>query len=298
MIKKNLQLLDGNPNTFDFSQSIIDTYKIDEMDKKLFKSSLQLFFDSRMSESFVGYKYVKFHLENDLKYLDIVKFPKYPLPAVLNINTRRVIINISALGKRSISNLESRDLCSLILYGHICGFLSTKDISKSSVNVFCEYFSAVFLKIFARKFGITGSYLNLIPYLRFLVSLYILVSFFNFSLKNAIVKARSISKFNVKKMEVDLNNYDLTSIISFIKLLNDSQVTPGLGIYKFTDTMIKQFGIINLPIFEDLMRCCSSLFASTVSQNNYFSPGFQIIHSNLFGKIIDSVDKVCRRGIG
>lgn len=298
MIKSNLQLLDNKPNIFDFPQGTIDAYLIDEMDKKLFKSSLQLFFDSRMSETSIGYKYIKFHLENNFKYLDIVKFAKYPLPAVLNIGTHRIVVNISGLGKRNISNIEPRDLCSLILYSHICGSLSTGDkIPQSSANIFCEYFSAIFLKVFSRKFGITGSYLDLIPYLRFLTSLYILVSFFGFDLKDAIVKARSISKFDVKKIEVNLQDYDLTSINDFVKLLADAQITPGLNIYKFTDTFIKQFGIINLPIFEDLMRCCSSLFASIVPQNNYFSPGFQIIHPKLFGKIIEDVDKICGRGI-
>lgn len=299
MIKNTLELLEGKPNIFDFPQATIDNYKIDEMDKKLFKSSLQLFFDSKISKSHVSYKYIEFHLNNDLKYLDIVKFPKYPLPAVLNLNTRKIIVNISALEKRSISNLESKDLCSLILYAHTCGCLSTKDkIPDSSFNVFCEYFSAIFLKVFSRKFGITGSYIDLIPYLRFLVSLYICVSFFGFSLESSIIKAQSISKFNPKKLEVDLKSYNLNSIGDFIKLLDDCQITPGLNVYKFTDVMIKQFGVFNIVIFEDLMRCCSTLFASTVSGNNYFSLGFQIIQPKLFGKIVEVIDKVCGRGLG
>jgi hypothetical protein len=298
MIKSNLQLLDGSPNFFDFPQSTIDNYLIDGSEKSLFQSTVKLFFDSKLSKSFIGYKYIKFHLDSDLKYLDIVRFPKYPLPGVLNLSTRKIIINISALGKRSISNLEAKDLCSLIIYSHICGSLSGRTkISDSSFNIFCEYFSAVFLKIFSKKYGITGSYIDLIPHLRFLVSLYVCVSFFDFTLKKAITKSQGISKFNMKSLEVDLKNYDLTNIKDFIRLLNDSQVMPGINIYKFVDTMIKQFGVMNIVLFEDLMRCCSTLFASTVPQNSYFSPGYQIIHKSLFDKIIKEIDIVCGKGI-
>jgi hypothetical protein len=252
-------------------------------------SAVSLFLQK--SKSHFSSKHVSFHVDNKFEYIDVVKMNDYPLISAFNKKTKRIIVNLSALEKRSISNIEHRDLYAIILYAHICGFLSSKDrIKDSHYQLFCDYMSSIFLKSFAKKFGITGSYASLIPKLRFLVSYYTQLSFFNIDKKKASIQASHLSKINARNLDLDLEKYDLSSIDGLVQSLSDAQVLPGMNMYKFIDFMIRSFGIINICIYEDLMRFCATIVASTVNGNSYFSPAYQIFQQKVYLDIVSLVD--------
>lgn len=288
MVKKTLLLLNDLPNLFDLPQATISQYTVDPSDKEIFLSSVKIFLNK--SKDHFTNKYVLFHARENFDYFDIVKISKYPLPAVYNTSTKRGIINISALQKKSISNIDMRDLYATTVYAHVCSLLSAGvSIPVKFADIFCDYMSFVFLKIFSKSYGIAGSYLYLVPKTRFLVSLYVMRSFFDVDMKIAIPRCANIAKYDLKSLDIDLSKYDFTNIKDFIMCMSDSQVTPGLNIYKFTDKMIRNIGVMNLPFFEDISRFSSIMMAASVNGNSYFSPAFQMYNNDLYYQVISAI---------
>jgi hypothetical protein len=300
MIKEALTLLNNKPNIFDFPQATIDSFKIDADDHDVFVSSVKLFYSKAKSSKQFTTKYVEFHLDNNFKYIDIIRYAQYPLPAVFNKQTKRCILNLSALGKRSISNVGIRDIYTMVVYGHICSYLSAGvKLPEDGADPFAEYVIQMLLKIFSKKYGLTGSYVDLIPQLRFFTSCYVYVSFFGIEKDAAIQKASYFSKVDPKQLKVDLSKYDFTKINDFLQAMSDNEVTPGLNTYRFLETMIRNFGTMNLPIFEDVMRFSSVMVASTINGNTYFPPVLQMYNPKVYFKvnsIIESaIDNVMKK---
>jgi hypothetical protein len=296
MIKKTLTLNNDKPNIFDLPQATIDSFSIDEADKELFISTVKIF--SARAKSHPTNKYVKFHLDNNFKYIDIIRYAKYPLPAVYNKKTKRAIINISALQKRSVSNIDMRDLYTIMVYTNTCSVMSAGySISDQYSDVVCQYMAFVFLKMFAKQYGITGDYLDRIPQLRFLVNLYINQSFFGMNKKTAIRKAANLAKFDPKRLEVDLEKYNMFLVQDLLQVLSDSEVTPGLTIYRFLEKMIKSFGIMNLSFFEDSMRFSCIMLSASVNGNSYFSPSFQMFNPKLYAKVISVIEHTINKAM-
>jgi hypothetical protein len=284
MIKETLTLLNNTPNIFDFPQSTIDSFKIEESDREIFISTIKIFM-AKAKNHFTN-MFVDFHVKNDFKHVDIIRYTKYPLPAVYNRQTKRCVINLSAFGKRSVSNIESRDVYTLMVYGHVCSFLSAGvKIPIDGAEVFCEYITQMLLKIFAKAYGLSGSYVDLIPQFRFFTSLYIYTSFFGLSGKEAINRSTGFSRVDPKSFKTDLSKYDFNKIDDYLLAMSENEITPGLNIYKFLDRMIRNFGIFNLPIFEDLMRFSATMVASSINGNTYFSPSFQMYNPKFYLKI-------------
>lgn len=290
MVTKNLTLLQNVPNVVSISQANVDSYKIPEDDINQFYDSVKLF--SVRAKSDITYKYVEFHLKNNFKYIDIVKIPKYPLLSVYNTNTKKCLINISGTLKNKVGNINSRDSYSMVVYGHACSCLTTNKITE--FEPFCNYMALMFLKIYSKKYGITGSYADLIPQFRFIIYYYTLVKFFNISTNEAIKIASSNCHFDIKKLNIpDIKEYDLFSVKNMIRLLSDTGTCPGLNLYKFVENGIRLFGAMNLAIFEDLMRFCCALFTSTINSNSFFPMSLQVAYSitdyNKINTIIESV---------
>ena len=291
MIKETLSLLNDKPNIFDFPQSTIDPFRIEEEDREIFISTAKIFLSK--SKSHYTSKYVKFHVENNLKFFDIIRLPKYPLPAVYNKTTKRCIINLSAIGKKSVSNINMRDIYTLIVYSHICSTLSSGiTISEENADPFCEYMIQMFLKSFAKTYGLTGSYVDMIPQVRLLVALYVYVSFFGIKQNAALQRASYLSKTDSKKIKLDFSKYDFMKINDLLMSLSDSQVMPGLGTYRFLDRMIKTISTINLPFFEDIMRFSSIMVSSSINGNSYFPPHLQMINQKLYLKVNSIIEEV------
>ena len=292
MITKNIEIIRNIPNIVSMSQADVDSYAIDDISKEQFYNSVVLF--SGRAKNHYTYRYVKFHLDNQFKYIDIVNIKKYPLLTVYNLNTKKCLLNIAASLKSKVSNIDPRDMYTMVCYGHCCSCLSVSDIPLEYSDYFCDYFSLMFLKLFAKKYGVTGSYVDLIPQFKYIVSVYILIKFFNLKFEMADKKAKSFSKFDSKQLykKVNLSNYNLGKLDMMLKLLSDSQVCPGIGMYRFTETVMRYYGIVNLAIFEDIMRFCSTLFCCNINSNSFFPQTFQLAYSKtLFEKLVQITEK-------
>ena len=296
MIKETLSLINNKPNIFEFPQATIDAHTIDAEDKENFISSVKIF-SSKAKKHFTN-KYVEYHIKNNFKFFDIARISKYPLPAAYNRTTKRCVINLTAFGRKSVSNLTARDLYTLTVYSHVCSVMSAGvSIPEENADPFCEYFIQIFLKTFAKKYGLTGSYVDMIPKFRFLISAYMYVSFFGLTINEAIKKASHFSKVNPEQLKIDLSKYDFSKIDGLLLSLSESDITPGLNSYRFLEVMIRNFGVMNLPIFEDIMRLSATLIASSVNGNSYFSPTFQMYHPKLYFKVNSIIESIVDKAL-
>lgn len=294
MLTKNLTLLNnsGLPNVVSISQAAVDSHKLPDDDIQQFYDSIKLF--SIKAKSDITYKYVDFHLKNNFKYLDIVKLPKYPLLAVYNSNTKKCLVNISGTLKTKASNINSRDAYTMIVYAHTVSSLSVNSITE--YEPFCNYMCLMFLKIYSKKYGITGSYADLIPQFKFIIYYYTLVKFFNLATDKAIKIASANCHFDPDKLNIpSLKEYDLYSPREMIKLLSDTGTCPGLNLYKFVENTIRLFGSMNLAIFEDLMRFCAAMFTSTINSNSFFPMSFQHYSISDYNKINSIIESTMSR---
>ena len=290
MVKKDLELLANAPNTLSLPDSTISAFRVSDEEIEFFKSTVVMF--SKKAKSHITFPSVRKHIANDFKNFDVIRMSKYPLPIVYNTTTKRVLVNVSALGRRTVSSIEPRDLYSLVVNGHTYSqFLFSHYPSTNFVSV-AEFMSAIFLKTFSRKYGLSGSFFDLIPELRFLVSLYTLVSFFGMDVNIAAKKAILTSKYKLDKTKINIDSYDFTSIKELIKVLNESGTLPGITAYSFLSVMIRNLQVINLPLFEDLPRFCASVFTSTVNGNTITTPRLQSYNQEVYKRLVVSIDKI------
>jgi hypothetical protein len=292
MITKKLSLLRDIPNYVSMSQADVDLYKLDDDQIKHFKDSVELF--SNRAKSHDSYQYVKFHLDNNFKYFDIVKIPKYPLLAVYNINTKKCLINISASLKTNVNNIDARDLYTMVCYAHCVSCLTMNSIDVNNYEYFCNYICLMMLKLFAKKYGITGSYVDLIPQFKYVVSVYVLMKFFGLKFSEADKKAKAFSKFdsNILYKRIKPDNYNLNEIKDMLRMLDDGGICPGFKPYRFLETIIKYYNVMGLSMFEDIMRFCSALFCASINSNSYFPQIFQLAYSKMdYDKIFQIIEK-------
>lgn len=289
MLTKKLTLLQNTSNVVSMSQADVDNYKLDDEDIQQFYDTVKLF--SIKAKSDITYKYVDFHLKNNFKYLDLVKIPKYSLLSVYNTNTKKCLVNIGATLKTKASNINARDAYSMIVYSHVCSVLSVNQIKE--YEPFCNYMCLMLLKIYSKKYGITGSYADLIPQFKFIIYYYTLVKFFEKDTRSAIKIASANCRFDVSHLNIpDIKQYDMAFPKEMIRLLSDTGTCPGLNLYVFVENIIRLFGTMNLAIYEDLMRFCAAMFTSTINSNSFFPVSFQRVYSlndyNKINSIIES----------
>jgi len=290
MIYKNkLELLSNTENVLNMSQSSIDAFKIDDDMKESAVTSIILFMKG-ISNHF-SHEIIEKHLENKLANFDIVYMKKYSLPATFNLNTRRAIINIATFNKRNILNIDPRDLYTSILYSYTFAIFIQQKLPKDMIRIYADYLSAFHIKAFAKKYGLAGSYQSELPKLRYIITLYTIVSYFNIPQKDAYVQANNISKVSSKDFSIDISEYDLTQVSHLIKLLSESNVLRGISLYEYVSTMVRKLMQHNIVLLEDPIRFISILSAATINSNLLYPQSLQFVHKPSYDKIINYVEK-------
>jgi hypothetical protein len=289
-VKQKLSLLANTDNVLSMSQSTIDAFKIDDNSKEIAVSTLHLFL-KKFENHFAVSKINKL-VDNKLAPFDFVYMAKYPLPASFNSTTNRGVINIALFNKRDISNVNSRDLYALLVY---CYTFSTFIFTPLKLDVYsyiADYMFSIYMKIYAKKFGLAGSYETEIPKFRFFINYFIMISFFNSDSENAKIKASNLAKFNISKLDIDINNYDFQKISDLIRCLSDSNVLKGMSMYYFVSTMVNRVLTHNICMFEDEVRFMATLAGSSVGSNVLFPPNLQFYNKTLYDKILNYIETV------
>jgi len=287
-MKEKLSLLANADNVLTLPQSTIDVFKIDDNMKDVAVTTLNLFL-KKAENHFAASKIIKY-TEDKLQSFDFVYMSKYPLPASFNKTTNKGILNVALFNKRDISNVNPRDLYSLLVY---CYVFSVNVFIPLKLDVYAyisDYMFSIYMKIYAKKFGLAGSYESEIPKFRFLIDYFIMISFFNVDKDTAKIKASALSKFNLNNLDVNINDYDFMKISDLIRCLSDSNVLKGLNMYYFVSSMVNRVLTHNICMFEDPARFMAVLAGSSVSANILFPPNLQFYQKTLYDKIMGYVE--------
>lgn len=297
LIKQRLTILQNCNNVVESDQNSINAMSIDSEDKDVILSTLKLH-TPRIKTNVVR-KYVDFHIDTELKYIDWVKIRSYPLVSTYNMSTSRSVINLTAANIRSIDNANPKDLIALVAYSHVCSVLSSGmlKIPDNNVIAIAEYYTSYLLSVFAKRYGLTGTYEDQIPLFRFLTFLYVFRSFFGTEINKAINESSRYTHCPPKLIRIKLEDYDFSSITGYLSALNDSHVMHGISLYRFIDSLIKSIGIVNLGMFEDCMRFCSTVFSVNVDGNSIFPITLNLFSQQKFTLVTNIIDSVLKKSV-
>ena len=297
LIKERLTILQNCNNVVQSDQISINAMSVDAEDKDIILSTLKL--HTPRLKTNITKKYVDFHIDSELRYIDWVKIRSYPLVSTYNMTTNRSIINLTAANVRSIDNANPKDLIALVVYSHICSVLSSGmlSISDKDVIAIAEYYTSYLLSVFAKRYGLTGTYEDQIPLFRFLTFLYVFRSFFGIEFNRAVNESSRYTHCPPNSIKVDLEKYDFSSINGYLSSLHESHVMHGISLYRFIDSLIKSIGIVNLGMFEDCMRFCSTIFGVNVDGNSIFPITLNLFSQQKFALVTNIIDSVCKKSI-
>lgn len=291
MVKEKLSLLADASNVLNLPQSTISAHSIPEDDILQIVDTTKLFL--RKVGSHWSKSIIEKQLSNNFEKYDFVSLPKYSLPGVYNKREKRIVCNLHVFGRRSILNVDSRDIYSVLLYSYLCTYFTIKKVPSNLSDSIADYMSSIYIRLFAKRYGLIGSFVDELPKLRFLVSLYVYVSFFGIQQNRAYLKAGTISKVKLNSFDLDLDNYDFTEIRQFIKCLSDSGVLHGMSTHEFASSIIRIFnGPISIAMFEDIMRFMATLGASTINSTTIFPQGMDRYHPQLYSRIIKVFERI------
>ena len=131
----------------------------------------------------------------------------------------------------------------------------------------------MFVQVFGRDYGMTGTYSSKLPGLKFMITAYLLISFFDRQQnKSTYNLAKQYSGFSYEDKLDILNQLDLTNIKDFIKGLSLTEIMPGFNIIKFTTKVQRMFDVQMLPGFEDLSRFMALIMTSSFGQQTIAKP--------------------------
>ena len=292
-LKNTFHLLSNCDNLMNYPQATIDAFKLDDDDKDIAVSSLKLFL--RRVKTHFAYDVIESKMKNHFKDIDFIYSIKYPLPISYNSITNKEIINIALLHKKDIGNVEARDIYSLLVASHIFLYFQNRKLSRDIMVPMVDYMFFLMMKAYGKKYGLVGSFEGEIIKLRFLVSLYIMINFFDMKNEEARVAASNISRYNYKSIKIDLDEYDLLNVNQWIKLLSDSHVLKGISLYFFVSTMINRVLTHNLCLFEDPFRFLSIMSACSINGAELFPMNLQFYHQTSYEKISSYIENTLKK---
>lgn len=270
-VKENFNLLKNVPNILNLSKSEIQDYSIQNGPRKMFvilelnKSKINHFSKDKV-----------FGIISNLekrKDISIVNIPNYNLHTSYNEPTKQIILNLSPFNVDDIyaNEPDHKNLYTQLVYGLVFSDLVTGKV-KIKDNYFVpisNFLFSIIFNLFGKNYGLLGSYSEKISDLNFLVNCYVLSSFFNISGKKSYIMSSTVTSFDYRSIEKELNNYDFSNIENFIKALSKFEVMPGLDKYAFVNKIFKTTGLSFLPGLEDLSRfigimTCISMKGSSI----------------------------------
>ena len=221
------------------------------------------------------------------KYIDKVKvinLVDYPLGGFVNVEGIPYV-NISSIPVSLISDFSPADVYSLYLYTISLYLFTTKEPFGESIEEhIAAYYFAIFMKVFGKKSGLLGSYMDMIPKLRFIIFMYVHCGVMGGTDSPAVRKkiALQVNLYDIQSMNLD---FDFSSSKDFLKCINENRIIP-LSENVFSSKIINIGGVSSLPMFEDANRFFSTILASTVSGNIVFTTFWSKIRTDLFQKLI------------
>jgi len=277
IIKKDFELVRNAENIVNFSR--VKTIEVPDWYRKI--SNIFGLLDSGFKHD--GLKTITRIISNEKltkNIFDVVVFPdtipEYHLPGCYNLHNKKQLINIGfyQINDISITKPSAKALYSIFVYNYILYKIHSKkikfpvDISANIIN----YYTALFMSMFGKQYGMIGIYTSKIPKLKFFISCYVLASYFGLKNHELYSKAQSYSTYIVDNID-DLKKYDFKSVNGFVQTLSDYDIFPGFNVYKLLGRFYTSFGVSFLAAFEDFGRFIAMISVSAISGNG-IAPAF------------------------
>lgn len=263
VIKEKFTLLRDIPNILNMSSSSLSAHRVVDGNETL-HTVLDL--HEKKVNHFTKNKVYKL-LKNKKNMVEVVYLPNYSLPVTFNRSTNQIVINLSPFNTREITSMNPSpyDLYGCVAYGVCLWELSTsQSIPKSFASHITAFLLSTFIRIFGKEYGLVGTYSTQIPKLKYLISCYILASFFNVS-KSSVLRDASVGiSYNFKEDLNILQKYDFSNVIDFIKVLDELKVFPGMNKYNFVSKILRFLSLNFIPAIEDVARFMSILTVSNI----------------------------------
>lgn len=264
-------------NVVPISKSTLSAYQVDKIDFNYLIGLVQAF--SRIRNHPTN-KFVEAHARECI----VVKMDTYPLPGFIT-NKNIPVINLSVLPVSLLSDYSSSDIFSLFLYSlALRSYIDKKPFTSGEEMLIANMIFSIFMKMFGKKSGLLGAYRDLIPRLKFLITLYAKIGMMGeLQDRSTLNKAANLNFVDLNDVKTE---YDFRSTIQFLKSINDNSIIP-ISEYKFSSSIITFAGMTSLPAFEDMSRFFATMLTSTISGNSQFSYYWSKVNSGLFNKIVD-----------
>ena len=266
IVKDKFVLLKDVPNVLNMSSSTIKAHgSVDEV-----KNLVRIL---RLVESRIGHFSKKkvmdivSNINSATKQVSIVNIPKYTIPISYNKPSKQIVINLSSLGVSEISRLDPKMVYGALAYGVCFRELVTNKVKVKDIyfTPISNFLGTLFVRAFAKEFGLMGAYATELPKLKFLISCYILSSFFGITGNSAYRKASVQAVFDYRPEVDQLNKYDFSNIDHFINSLSEMRAMPGITKHSFTAKMLRFYSLNFLPALEDCSRFISSMMVINIS---------------------------------
>lgn len=294
IIKDKFSLLKGTSNILNAPEDKINDMV--ESDNRFENVYLHLVNNKRT----IKHDFLENILKNSRKYIDhfrFIKMPSYNLPITYNKNGKLILVNLNYFNVEEVPQIDPKTLYACIIYGNIFKKLASgrEKVRENYSTIFINFYLSLLIRVFGKQFGLLGSYTREIPKLKFLISLYILGSYFGITGKNAYRKSASIAQINYKDIEDKLDKYDFTDVADFIESLSDLKVMIGINKYRFTEKILKFFTINFIPAIEDCSRFVSSIASSDVPGSKLIPPFIFRYNETEYKKIIDLSNTILKK---
>lgn len=262
LIKDRLQLVANVPNILSLPESVISSFYDPTKNSprhifvvlELKKSSIKHFTNDKI-----------FDFVSDLRQRELLRVVSfdYPLPVTYNRTSKQMLINLKALGVKDVSGLSPNNLYAAVTYAYtFCKIVTKYQVSSSYYQQITNYLHSFYMQVFGKTYGLVSTYSSRIPILKFLVSCYVLQSFFGITGREMFALASRVSSASLD--EKKLLNYDFSTPKGFVQALSEFQVMPGLTLVKFTSRLYRLFGVNVLAMIEDCARFFSVLLTSSI----------------------------------
>lgn len=274
IIKQKFELLKDVPNILSLPSSKIKEIRIDNGPRKVF-TVLKLI-ENKIDHFTKKKIFDNISILEKRKAFEIVYFPEYTLHVSFNKPTKQIVINLfpPPLNSDDIyaTSPDPKNIYACMVYASCFSELVNDkfDIPLKYSTPISNFLVSMFVQIFGRDFGLLGAYSSEISKLKFLISTYVLISFFGQEVEKTFRRSAIISGVNLKEIEKDLHEgeYDFKKMFDFIRALSELKVMNGLTKYSFTSKMYQRVGPHFLPALEDLSRFISVMTTTSISGSN------------------------------
>jgi len=279
-VKQKFELVYGKAgnitNIMPFNASTINSFMI-PADEAIYVQNLAMMHGR--SKSLVGSDIILKHAEECKPvYID-----DYPLAGFIN-KDGNAYANVQIINATNTSDYTPADVYSMYLYALSLKYFIKADAKLENTEAdVAAFIFAIFMKFYGKKSGLVGSHSDLMPKLRYLITLYVHCGMLN-NPDNKITRRRISSRMYSTFDDMDLN-FDFTTIGGMLKAMNKNRIV-SISLNTFSNQVVRFGGVQSLPMFEDITRFYTTILAGTVSGSKIFSSYWSKVMPKLHDRLV------------